>query len=168
MTNTDGVRTLATLALVAVLGGCGTRDAVDAGAQAVESGSTTPAPDSGTAQPSGPPWPAYGVEDYTYTLRVRCFCPDAGVPITVTVTDGKAVDAVLATKGSGRPAGASAPEWARVTINDVIEAANDTKADTIEVRWPAGQDYPTSVWVDRDTNAIDEEIGYTIRDVDPA
>ena len=55
-----------------------------------------------------------------------------------------------------------------MTINDVIDTANDTGADTVKVRWPAGQDHPTSVWVDRDTNTIDEEIGYTIRDVDPA
>ena len=170
MTTTHGVRTLAAVALIGVLGGCGTRDAVDAAVEAREPGAqtpeATPAPES--AAPSGPPWPAYGVEDYTFTLRVRCFCPDAGVPITVTVIDGKVVDAVIARKGLGRPAGAPAAEWARITINDVIESANDTDAHTIDVRWPAGQDYPTSVRVDRDANTIDEEIEYIIRDVSPA
>jgi hypothetical protein len=168
MATTHGVRTLAALALIALLGGCGTRDAVEAAAQARDRGTPRPAAtlasDPGTAPPNGPPWPAYDAEDYTFTLRVRCYCADAGVPITVTVTDGKVVDAVRATKRSGRPA----PDWARVTINDVIDTANDTDADTIDVRWPAGQDYPTSVWVDHDTDTIDEEIGYTIRDVEPA
>jgi hypothetical protein len=168
---THRVPTLAALALLAPLGGCGAHVAVDA-AEQLGSGSSTPAatltPDAGTAPPSGPPWPAYDVEDYTFTLRVLCYCPGAGVPVTVTVTDGKVAAAVFAKKGSGRPAGAPAPEWQRVTINDVIDAANDIDADTINVRWPAGQDYPMSVWVDRDTHTIDEEIGYTVRDIDPA
>jgi Family of unknown function (DUF6174) len=168
---THAVPTLTTLALLVLVGGCGTREAADGVDQARASGNpaptATPTPAPTTDPPSGPPWPTYDVEDYTFTLRVRCFCPDAGIPVTVTVTDGKAVDAVFAKKGS-RPAGAPAPAWRRVTINDVIDTANDPDADTIKVRWPAGQDYPTSVWVDRDTDAIDEEIGYTIRNVDPA
>jgi hypothetical protein len=166
------ILTLAALTLVALLGGCGTHDVVSAAERAQESGTPTPAatltPDPGTTPPSGPPWPAYDVEDYTFTLRVLCFCPDAGVPVTVTVTDGTVVDAVFAQKGPGRPAGTPAPQYQRVTINDVIDAANDIHADTVDVRWPAGQDYPTSVWVDLDKHTIDEEIGYTIRNVNPA
>jgi hypothetical protein len=166
------VPTLAALALLALLNGCGSQEAVDGAEHAQDPGTptrgTTPTSDPGSALSSGPPWPLYDVEDYTFTLRVHCFCPDAGVPVTITVTDGEVVDAVFAKKRSSRPAGAPAPEWRRVTINDVIGAANDTDAYTVDVRWPAGQDYPTSVWVDRDADTIDEEIGYTIRDVDPA
>ena len=168
---TPSVPTLAVLALLALLGGCGSHVAVEAAGQQ-GSGSPTPAatrtPDAETAPPSGPTWPTYDVEDYTFTLRVLCYCPGAGVPVTVTVTNGTVASAVLARKGSGRPAGAPAPEWQRVTINDVIDAANDIDADTVDVRWPDGQDYPMSVWVDRDTHTIDEEVGYTIHDVDPA
>jgi hypothetical protein len=35
------------------------------------------------------------------------------------------------------------------------------------VDWPKGQDHPTSVWVDPDANAADEEIGYSIRNLTP-
>ena len=54
----------------------------------------------------------------------------------------------------------------QVTINDVIDAANDKRADSVTVRWPDGQDYPNSVWVDQDRNMADEERGYTIRNVE--
>ena len=52
-----------------------------------------------------------------------------------------------------------------MTIDDIIEAANDTEAAEVRVEWPAGQDYPDSVYVDHDTNVADEENGYTISDV---
>ncbi len=117
-----------------------------------------------THQP-GTPWPAYAVDDYTYTLRVSCFCADAGVPVIVTVRDGKAIDAVYAHRGRGHAAGDPAGDWLRVTINDVIDAANTPHAYRVRVTWPQGQDYPTSVWVDRDAHTADEEIGYAIRHV---
>jgi hypothetical protein len=125
-------------------------------------------PSKPTANPTAAPWPAYVPDDYTYTLRVACYCPDAGVPGIVTVADGKVVDAVFARNRFGQPAGAPAPEFMRVTIDDIINAANDPKADTVTVRWPKGRDHPSWVWIDQMTNAVDEEVGYTIRHVDPA
>jgi len=50
----------------------------------------------------------------------------------------------------------------RLTINDVIDAANTTHASHVVVRWPTGQDRPTSVWVDTSATMADEEIGCTI------
>lgn len=141
--------------------GCGVRVGVAHG------GSPEPAPVStGTAHPhpSGS-WPAYGVADYSYTLRIGCFCIDRGVPVTVTVRDGQVVDAVYVHKGVGHAAGAPASQFMRVTINDIIDAANTRHAYQVRVQWPDGQDYPTSVWVDEDANMADEEIGYTIHHV---
>ena len=131
-------------------------------------GSPEAAPSTTDPRPTDGPWPAYGVANYTYTLRTACFCADRGVPVVVTVRDGKAVDAVYAHTGSGHAAGDSAGDWMRVSINDVIDAANTQDAYQVRVRWPKGQDYPASVWVDPDANAADEEIGYSVRDVRPA
>jgi hypothetical protein len=142
------------------LAGCGAGDEV-------AHGRPEPAPaTTGTADPhpSGA-WPAYGAENYSYTLRIGCFCIDRGVPVTVTVRDGKVVDAVYVHKGVGHAAGAPAARFMRVTINDIIDAANTTHAYQVKVRWPDGQDYPTSVWVDKDANMADEEIGYSIHHV---
>ena len=55
-----------------------------------------------------------------------------------------------------------------LTINDVIEQANDTKAARVDVDWPAGQDYPNSVYVDGDKQIADDETGYTIAKVEVA
>jgi len=85
--------------------------------------------------------------------------------VIVTVRDGEAVGAVYAHGGGGHAAGDDAGDWMRVSINDVIDAANNQHASQVRVRWPRGQDYPTSVWVDRDANMADDEIGYSIRGV---
>lgn len=151
---------LAPLLLGAVLAmtGCATT-----GTDAVGDDLATPRPHTEHER-----WPVYDVQDYSYTLRISCFCPDRGVPVVVTVRDGIATDAVYAARGRGHAAGDGAGDWMRVTINDVIDAANTEHAYQKRVRWPDGQDYPSSVWVDRDANAADEEIGYSIRDVRPA
>lgn len=152
------------LAATALVAGCG--GARDGGAQDVGG---TPRPSLGTPEPrpSGAPWPAYDVADYTYTLRTACFCVDGGVAVVVTVLDGVATDAVYAHAGGGHAAGDPAGDWMRVTIDDIVDAANTKDAYQVRVRWPQGQPYPSSVYVDRDANTADEEIGYSIRDVTP-
>ena len=44
-----------------------------------------------------------------------------------------------------------------VTIQDIIDRANDTKAAEVTVDWPAGQDYPNSVYIDQNKKIADEE-----------
>ena len=148
-----------------LVGGC-----TAAGDVAVDGTGGTPEPaPSGTSSPhpTAAPWPAYEVDDYTYTLRTTCFCADRGVPVIVTVRDGKAIHAVYAHRGRGHAAGDRAGAWMRVTVNDIIDAANTQNAARVRVDWPTGQDHPTSVWVDPDANAADEEIGYSIRNLTP-
>ena len=52
-----------------------------------------------------------------------------------------------------------------MTIQDVIDKGNDPKAAQVDVEWPAGQDYPTSVYVDQDKMVADEEVTWVISDV---
>jgi len=155
------VALLVVIASTGVVAGCGTASDVAVDAPDV-SASGTPEP-----HPTAAPWPRYDVDDYTYTLRTTCFCSDGGSPVVVTVRHGRVTDAVYAHGGPGHAAGDPAPRWMRATVNDVIAAANDQHADKVHVRWPQGQDYPRSVWVDPDQYAADEEIAYTITDVDP-
>lgn len=107
--------------------------------------------------------PAFTATDYSYTLEVLCFCPVTG-PVRVTVADGEVVDAELTRGDRGGPA----PEYVRLTIPDIIAAAEDDSADLVEVRWPADQAWPDRVYVDQDERAVDEEKTYRIRDVDIA
>jgi hypothetical protein len=119
--------------------------------------------------PSDPPtvgtYPDFEPQDYAYTLLVSCYCPDAGVPIRVTVANGEA-EGVYAQKGSGFAKGDPVPEVRAQSINDIISALNGaTKAESVTVEWPEGQDYPSDVYIDESSRIADEEIGYTISDV---
>ncbi len=116
-------------------------------------------------------YPDFPHENYDFTVSVTCFCPDAGNPIRIRVRDGEVTDATFAGKGRGHGAGDPVVgSWQRLTLDQIIAAANNTEADKVQVDWPAGQDYPSSVYVDQSFQAVDEEIGYTVSDVvvDPA
>lgn len=125
--------------------------------------------DAGSGEPTAAPtvgsYPPFEPEDYTYTLVLACFCVGGGTPVDVTVRDGEVVDAVYDGDGRGAEAGTPADEFLWLTINDVIDEANNTQADSVRVEWPAGQDYPTSVYVDEDRDTVDEERGYQVSDV---
>jgi hypothetical protein len=98
-----------------------------------------------------------------------CFCMGAGVPIQVTVVGGEAVGGVYAVdagdRGGDIHAGDPADKAFWLTINDVIDKANDTEAATVTVDWPDGQDYPTSVYVDGSERIADDENTYTLANV---
>lgn len=157
-----------------VLTGCGTEpDRTAAGptgsrAQAqpsAPSGSNTPAAPSGA--PTASPWPAYPAADYTYRLTASCFCTVAGVPIEITVRGGEVTRAVYARDGRGFRAGQPALKGLRLSIDDIIDKANDPGYAEVRVTWAEGEDHPSSVALDPDRRAVDEEITYAIADVRP-
>ncbi len=154
---------LPTLAAVLALGlsACGREDdekAADPASDAPSSGTTTGDP---TDDPTTQQWPAFAATDYTYRLEVLCFCPLTG-PLRVTVADGEVTSAVRLTK-PGK--GTQAPDFARLGINDLIAKANDPTVFKADVTWPAGTDHPTKVVIDQIENAIDDEVTYTISNV---
>lgn len=155
---------LATAAVSLVLVGCGSEPDDDTVANDPTT-SPTPTETTPTAQPTLGTYPDFEPDDYSYTLVVSCFCPDAGTPVRVTVVAGEAVEAVYAEDGRGVTQGDPAPEYRWLTIDEVIEAANDTEAAVVKVKWPEGQDYPSAVSVDQDKMMADEEIGYLVSDV---
>jgi hypothetical protein len=113
--------------------------------------------------------PAYPHADYTYDLQAQCFCGYGGQPVTVTVRDGEVESAVWSTKVRGHAAAGDdvTVEWLRLSINDVLEEAANPRWDEVEVDWPAGQEYPDRVAIDRMEKAIDDEITYVITNVEP-
>lgn len=154
------VAAVAAFTLVACGSESDTRVADDPTATPTSTASATPEP-----SPTVGTYPTYEPTDYTYTLVLSCFCPSAGLPVRVSVEDGEVTDAVYAKGGRGVKKGDPAEEFLRLTINDIIAAANNTGAASVQVTWPAGQDYPTSVFVDQDEMMADEETGYRISDV---
>jgi hypothetical protein len=116
-----------------------------------------------TATPTVGTYPEFEPQDYRYTLVVSCFCPDAGVPVRVTVEGGEVTEAVYARAVAGMKKGDPAPEHRELTINDVIAEINAaTEAESVRVEWPEGQDHPDQVYIDQSRRIADEEIGYTI------
>lgn len=152
----------ATAIALTALTGCGGDDttATDPTSRTTSSSQPTTSPTVGT-------YPDFEATDYTYLLEQRCFCPLTG-PVKVTVEDGEVTDAVIARGGHGMKKGSDAPSYLRLTINDIIARANDTKAAKVDVDWPEGQDWPSKVYVDKVENAMDDEITYLIRDVQVA
>jgi hypothetical protein len=149
------------------LAACGSSDDGDdvATDPAPTTATSTPSP---TAEPTVGTYPEFAPTDYTFELTVSCFCAGGGTPIKVTVAEAEVVGATYTTDSTGRggaQAGDTADKSYWVTINDIIDKANDTKADRVDVDWPAGQDYPTSVYVDSEKTMADEEVSYTIADV---
>ncbi len=129
----------------------------------------TPTP-SPTSSPTVGTYPEFEPADYSFELTVTCFCMGGGTPVVVTVADAEVVAAVYGMGQSGgrdgeTQAGDPAGQQFWLTINDVIEKANDTTADRVTVDWPAGQDYPNSVFVDGHKTMADDEIGYAIANV---
>lgn len=161
-------RTLvAALASLVLLAGCGSQGSEP---RAEDPNASSPAPSSSSpASPSVEPtvgtYPAYAPQDYDFTVRVSCFCMDAGTPIRIEVRGGEVVTATYVEKADGHRKGQKAPKYRWVTMADIIKAANDTGAAQVDVTWPSGQDYPTTVYVDQDQNMADEEIGYDVSDV---
>lgn len=154
---------LALGACVLALGACSGHDpgtvAVDPQAASNQATSTAPSdpPTVGT-------YPAFPHDDYSFTLVVGCYCPDAGQEMRITVVDGRATGAAWVRPGGHR--GRPVPDyWGTLTMDDVIAAANDTDAALVKVDWPDGQDYPDSVYVDQDRRMVDEEKAYTVSDV---
>lgn len=159
-------------AVLALLAGCGPSGS-DAASSAETRGTQTRGPEPSASapasRPGGPPWPTYPVSDYRYELRVVCFCAIRGVPVTITVHDGRVTDAVYTTPAPGHTAGEQVTQrWLRLTINDIINSANDPASAHVAVSWPREQSHPSSVWIDRTTDGTDDETWFDIRHVEPA
>lgn len=151
--------------LALAVAGCAGEDDV-ARDEPTASGSTSESapldePDDGGFAPSS----------YSYTLRISCYCPYAAVPVRVTVEGDTVVDAVFE-RGGGRGGavrGEQAPELLRLSIEDVLavaEEARATGAHEVTVEWPEASEHPTEVYIDRNEMAMDEEVGYTMSDLE--
>jgi hypothetical protein len=167
-------RLLAALVLTAALAFSTAACGGDAGADtatdpATETASTTstPAPTGPTVEPEPGQLPDFAYSDYAFTLEQRCFCANIDQKYRITVQGGEVVAVTWATAGRGHQVGDDVPGDLnlRMTIQDVIDLGNQKGAAQIDVDWPAGQLYPTSVYIDREKTIADEEVTWVISDV---
>lgn len=114
-----------------------------------------------TATPSAPT--GFAPEDYRYELLRSCRCAFT-VPVTIRVRDGEVVSATAAEDGGrGIEKGDPAPDTHRLTLEDLIALAEE--AESGDVTWPDGQEWPDRVRVDPSEAAVDDQVTYTIRRV---
>ena len=156
-----------TSALALGVAACGGDDGTQVVTDPATSDPTTTAPVAPTVAPKPGSLPDYPYADYAYTLEQRCFCANIDQKYRVTVEGGMAVSVTWATAGQGHEVGDAVPEgqFLMLSIQDIIDLGNDAEAAQVKVDWPAGQLYPTSVYIDRNKMIADEEVTWVISDV---
>ena len=146
----------------------------DDGDVATDPTPTTPTataePTAPTAEPEPGSLPDFPYADYAYTLQMQCFCANIDQEYRITVAGGAVERGDLGDgrRRATRPETPVADEYAKVTIQDIIDKGNDPKAAHVDVEWPAGQLYPDSVYVDQDKLVADEEVTWVISEVETA
>ena len=119
-------------------------------------------------------WRAANVRAYTFTYERQCFCTaEVRGPFVVTVENG-AVASVRRLAGGMTPDGTPAPGAEdrrpenRLRVEDffaLLDGAFAENAAEVRVAYDRRLGFPTSVWIDRDRQMADEEVGYRLTDL---
>ena len=111
-------------------------------------------------------WQQQGLDSYTYTLTVGCFCP-ALMGVEVVVRDGE----VVRLDGKPYDPATTVPGFDGMppTLDHVFDvlAQDQQSADDVTVRYDALTGVPVSIEVDHMANAIDDEISYRVENLLP-
>jgi hypothetical protein len=110
-------------------------------------------------------WVKLGLHDYTYELRVLCFCPNTDVAI-VTVTNDSVTSVVK--KADGTPVARFPSDLYRpipALYDYLIDAAG--RADEISATFDGNAHLPTRVEIDFIKNAADDEIALEVSNLQP-
>ncbi|MEX1183272.1 MAG: DUF6174 domain-containing protein [Gemmatimonadota bacterium] len=113
-------------------------------------------------------WENSALTDYSFVLQRACFCGmEAMGPVRITVEDGVRTSAIYVE--SGEPVG-SMYEQHFPTMAGLFDQLEEmfARADVIEAEYHPTLGYPVEVQIDFITNAIDDELGLSIRDVQAA
>ena len=107
-------------------------------------------------------WAAAGPASYSMTLTRSCYCPrEFSGPFGVTVRDGAVASVTLD--------GEAVPLERALTIEalfDLVAEAYARDAARVDVIYDLGLGYPTHVSIDYSVQIADEEIAYTVADLE--
>ena len=107
-------------------------------------------------------WRARGSDDYAFTLRHQCYCPDSGDQ-RITVVDDQVVR-VQALEGE-RPRELDRFEVTIDALFDLIERPQGVAS--VQAEYDSEYGYPKKIEVDVEANAIDDEYTYIVGDYSP-
>lgn len=108
-------------------------------------------------------WAAQKIAKYRYTLQISCFClPEVTQPVVIEVRNGKRTSITAAQSGLPVDAKYFKKYDTIPKLFNVIKTAIQDKADNISVTYNPTLGYPTSISIDPEQLAADEEIWLTI------
>ncbi len=124
-------------------------------------------PSTSVAQGPRGTWQDAGIDAYTITIERMCFCPDVG-PYVVTVEGGEPVS--VTRDGKAVPLDDEMLASWPLTVEDLFAEIDDAEAtaDEVVVEHDETLGYPTRIAIDRIEDAIDDEMTYVVRGLDPA
>ena len=107
-------------------------------------------------------WADADLDNYTMTLSRSCFCLVEHIgPFSVTVQNGEILSATRE--------GETVDTDRVLTVDglfDVLADAYRQDAHRIEVDYDPIRGYPTSFFIDYDEHTADEELGFTVKDLE--
>jgi len=115
-------------------------------------------------------WDSQGLDDYSYVLRRGCFCPEEYTsPVQITVI-GDAVSSAVYAEDSALAGEPVVDDYETMTIDDLFDftASAITEADKIEIEYDATYGYPSSIQIDYQLMAADDELSVSASDLLPA
>lgn len=106
-------------------------------------------------------WQEQGLSDYRFQFNWQCFCPeDYREPVWVTVKDGE-VESVETVDPDSEVILPDISEYRTINeLFDLIRDGVDQHAYEIRVEYDSALGYPTSVYIDYQSNIADEERGF--------
>jgi hypothetical protein len=124
-----------------------------------------PAPPSDPIVDALKAWQASGIDSYTWQLDVSCECALSG-STEVTVVDGKVT---RIRKPGGDVPFASAQAFP-LTVDALLQKGIDatTAGRPVAASWPGSNGVPSELSIDRDPNAIDDELSVKVVSFVPA
>lgn len=116
-------------------------------------------------------WDDAALDGYAYTLRYGCFCPpEYTTPVRITVVADVVASALYAEDNDPVVAGDPVPEGYPVfSIDGLFDEAERAlrEADDVTLAFDATYGYPTTLNIDWEANAADEEQAFTASDLVP-
>jgi len=107
-------------------------------------------------------WAERGPSNYSVVVSRSCFCaPPSTDPVTVTVTDGLIASRVYVASGDTVPASIASVFPDIEQLFDIIQDAIAQGA-RVNATYHPDFGYPESAFIDYDSNAADDEVGYSL------
>jgi hypothetical protein len=112
-------------------------------------------------------WKAYQLHDYTIGQTLMCFCPDGGTEFEISVRR----DTIYSVVGLDNGIRVPSDQWGRYrTVNglfELISSINPGGVAVMQVTYDPALGLPTSIYVDMNATAADDEYRYITRLISP-